>query len=77
MEKLTFHGYCELLWLGNFLHQPNTNEEKWGPMKCDENVHKCTKWQITMKILFPAWNKLIHVYMEKLLDLALKTLLQG
>ena len=46
-------------------------------MKCDENVHKCTKWQITMKILFPAWNKLIHVYMEKLLDLALKTLLQG
>ena len=43
MEILTFHGYCKLLWLGNFLHQPNTNEEKWGLMKYEEIWWICTQ----------------------------------
>ena len=48
MEKLTFPGYCELLWLGNYLHEPKIQMKKngaqWNRKKYDEYVQKCTKW---------------------------------
>ena len=52
MAKLTFPGYIiEYFDLETFSISQIQMKKTGHTMKYDEYVHKCTKWQITMKIV--------------------------